>query len=501
MKVPIRRSKGCLLGLLMLSSLEGLASNYEQANDYWQSEDYKNAIDVLRIVRNEPFGKRVDVDWMLATSLCRYRDFHGLGRKYLTRMLRVYSLSDENVAIIIRELQNCPAQARPQFVAFNSGRAMAGVSGKSFYFLDDTNEAIGGNPLKVLNPIPQNEISHRLVDFDQGVIAEIRLEHRLREIGYQPKTAVVGRFVIASIGNHSTSEMQEIGRLLDDALNFMEAQFEFTLPQKLFTVYLVPDGARLKDIGNKLHGLIVNRAAIGYSFRDDLSLAAVVRGARVGTLKHELAHLLVRTNFGDIPPWLDEGLAALYEVSRQEESFLRGLPNWRGQVLERYRRDYPVDLISLMTMDWKAFDASNGSMREQATYHALARYWVMYLQEHDLLVDVYKGFRDFELKNQFGDYNAEIRQLFQQVTGKALVELESDFYGWFEHAKLPITKEQIEEVQRRLAALGYDPGIIDGFDGVNTRNAIMAFQQDNNIQADGVIDVSLIDLLFAQTGK
>lgn len=501
MKMATRRSQGCLLGVLLFTSSLGLASNYQQARDYWQSEDYKNAIDVLMTVRKEPFGKRVDVDYMLATSLCRYKDFHGLGRKYLTRMLRVYPLSDDNIAIVAKEILNCPDQAKPVYVAFNSGRAMAGVSGKSFYFLDGPNDAIGGNPLQVLKPIPKNEIAHRLVNLDQANIAEKRLKDRLKAIGYRPKTAAVGRFVIASTGNHSNYEMQEIARLLDDALNFMEAQFEFALPQKLFTVYLVPDGSRLKDIGNKLHGLKVNRAAIGYSFRDDLSLAAVVRGARVGTLKHELAHLLVRTNFGDIPPWLDEGLAALYEVSRQEASFLRGLPNWRGQVLEHFRRNYPVDLASLMAMDWKAFDSNDGSMREQATHHALARYWVLYLQEHDLLADVYKSFRDIEIENQSGDYKAEIQQLFQQTTGKALVELEADFYGWFEHAKIPITKEQIEEVQRRLATLGYEPGTIDGFDGVNTRNAVMAFQRDNNIQADGIIDVSLTGLLFALTGK
>lgn len=490
-----------LLFALLTTSTVGLASNYQKARDYWQNENYENAIDALMTVRKEPFGKRVDVDYMLATSLCRYQDFHELGRKYLTRMLRVYPLSDENLTIVAKELRNCPDPAKPLYVVFNSGRAMAGVSGKSFYFLDGPNEAIGGNPLQVLKPIPKSKISQRLVNLDQKSIAEKRLKDRLKAIGYRPKTAAVGRFVIASIGNHSNAEMHEIARLLDEALNFMEAQFEFALPQKLFTVYLVPDGTRLKDIGSKLHGLKVNRAAIGYSFRDDLSLAAVVRGARVGTLKHELAHLLVRTNFGDIPPWLDEGLAALYEVSRQEASYLRGLPNWRGQVLEHFRQDYPVDITTLMTMDWNAFDANDGSMQEQATHHALARYWILYLQELDLLAHVYKGFRDIEIESQSGNYKTEIQQLFQQTTSKSVVELEADFYDWFEHAKMPITKEQIEDVQRRLTSLGYEPGIIDGFDGVNTRKAIMAFQRDNNIQADGIIDLKLIGLLSALTGR
>ena len=35
-----------------------------------------------------------------------------------------------------------------------------------------------------------------------------------------------------------------------------------------------------------------------------------------------------RNNFGDIPPWLDEGMASLYEVSEVSGNHILGLPNW-----------------------------------------------------------------------------------------------------------------------------------------------------------------------------
>lgn len=113
-----------------------------------------------------------------------------------------------------------------------------------------------------------------------------------------------------------------------------------------------------------LHGLEVAFGTIGYSFKNDLSVSAVVRGPYAGTLKHELTHLLVRTNFGDIPPWLDEGLAALYEVSRLEGDYLRGLPNWRAEVLKRYWDGEP-QVTELLGMNWKQFDVHGGRCNDR----------------------------------------------------------------------------------------------------------------------------------------
>jgi lipoprotein-anchoring transpeptidase ErfK/SrfK len=46
----------------------------------------------------------------------------------------------------------------------------------------------------------------------------------------------------------------------------------------------------------------------------------------------------------------------------------------------------------------------------------------------------------------------------------------------------------VKSVQRRLAALKYDPGAIDGNFGANTEDAVWAFQEINRIPVTGVID-------------
>jgi len=48
----------------------------------------------------------------------------------------------------------------------------------------------------------------------------------------------------------------------------------------------------------------------------------------------------------------------------------------------------------------------------------------------------------------------------------------------------------VKSVQRRLAALKYDPGSIDGHFGANTEDAVWAFQEINHLKVTGVINAA-----------
>jgi lipoprotein-anchoring transpeptidase ErfK/SrfK len=48
----------------------------------------------------------------------------------------------------------------------------------------------------------------------------------------------------------------------------------------------------------------------------------------------------------------------------------------------------------------------------------------------------------------------------------------------------------VKALQRRLAALKYDPGSIDGHFGANTEDAIWAFQEINRVKVTGVVDAA-----------
>ncbi len=476
----------------------------EDIRELWLQENYSQVISELLQFRDEDFGKTVEVDYMLATSFCRHPGDADLGRAFLLNILHVYELSNENREAINNEMEHCPEQLEPIQLAFLSSRSTgggdAGVRGKMFYFVDGPNRAIGGDPLESHTELSGVELESRKIMRGQSHAAANAMAARLTKIGYHSKIHVSEHFAIGSLSGHTPEEMKEVARLLERALGFFVTQYSVRIPDRYISIYLVPDGWQLQRIGAKLHGLDVASGTIGYSFREDLSVSAVVRGAHAGTLKHELTHLLVRSNFGDIPPWLDEGLAALYEVSRQEDDYLRGLPNWRAEVLKRFWHDQPT-VTDLMTMNWKQFDVHGGDMKRQAVHHALSRYWVLFLQNHGYLADVYTTYRKRQIQHTVANPINDAGRLVYEATGKYLPTLQVEFVKWFEGLSRQISNEEVADMQRRLSALGYSPGKADGLLGKNTLRAVKAFQHDNRLLVNGQVDTTLIGLIKAQAGR
>lgn len=49
------------------------------------------------------------------------------------------------------------------------------------------------------------------------------------------------------------------------------------------------------------------------------------------------------------------------------------------------------------------------------------------------------------------------------------------------------TGGEVTQIQQRLQELGYDPGTADGIFGANTKRAVIAFQQDQGLDPDGIV--------------
>jgi len=65
----------------------------------------------------------------------------------------------------------------------------------------------------------------------------------------------------------------------------------------------------------------------------------------------------------------------------------------------------------------------------------------------------------------------------------------------------PISRDEIEEVQRLLAARGYPVGEIDGMLGSRTRAAVRAAQKKNGLRADGFPRPRLLEILRDGSGE
>lgn len=68
------------------------------------------------------------------------------------------------------------------------------------------------------------------------------------------------------------------------------------------------------------------------------------------------------------------------------------------------------------------------------------------------------------------------------------------------NADVPISDQHKAEIQAGLNKLGYDAGMVDGFIGRQSRDAIRAFQADIGATADGFYSPALLERVRAEAG-
>jgi len=428
---------GTVLLLVQCLVVQMVQANNElsQLRDMWNNGRYSEVLPLLITYRKGPYGRNLEVDYMIATSLCRIPDSQELGYKYFGWILANYSLDEKSREVVEKEMrQSALSNNQPILIAFKNaqGRSSGGVKGvvrgKTFYWLDE-NSSIISEPIRVIRDISIEELTSRLFEPSNR---ESGVTHVKEQMGPQFKVEAVNHFILTSSSGHTQAKLQGMGQSLEKVLRFFASQYKMPIPSYLITIYLVPDTWELQKLAEKIHGIEIWETSIGYSFQDDLSIVGVIpsESMYVGTLAHELFHLMVRNDFGDIPPWMDEGMAALYEVMKITENSVVGLPNWRGRVLKEFWNLRP-SIEELLKMDWRSFDEENGYVIQQATNHAMARYFILYLQDKKKLVEVYNIFRDRKVEDVQKDPGTDAMNLLKKVLQQTLSKVDKDFTQWF----------------------------------------------------------------------
>jgi len=111
-----------------------------------------------------------------------------------------------------------------------------------------------------------------------------------------------------------------------------------------------------------------------------------------GTLVHEIVHPFMRANFPACPAWFNEGLASLYEQSREKDGRIVGLINWRYTGLEKaIKEEKLIPFEKLMALTDEQFYGGKGNPGYDQHY-GQSRYLCYYLQETGLLAKFYREF-------------------------------------------------------------------------------------------------------------
>jgi hypothetical protein len=268
-------------------------------------------------------------------------------------------------------------------------------------------------------------------------------------------------------------------------------------PAFLITVYVVRARDELRSLAERVHGLRLGEDAIAYYDIGDLSIAAVVRDADAALLRHELAHVMVRNDFGDVPAWLDEGLAAFVETARGEGSRFVGLSNWREAILRELEGARPA-VGTLLRMDRASFDAV-ADVRRQALNYATARYVTLYLEQTGQLESVYRALLDNHAHDIEVGTGADAVRDFEALTGGSIDAFDAAFAAWFRALVPSLDVETVRKLQARLNGLGYEAGPVDGIYGPRTTRAVTRFQKSAGLKPTGRPDRATFDALDGAT--
>jgi len=99
------------------------------------------------------------------------------------------------------------------------------------------------------------------------------------------------------------------------------------------------------------------------------------------------------------------------------------------------------------------------------------------------------NFRTILRYNNATSYALAVASLSDRIAGRPGIQ------GGWPREEQPLARRQVEEMQERLSALGYDVGTPDGILGPNTRQGLRAWQRDQGLVPDGFATRSLLQRL------
>ncbi len=403
---------------------------------------YEKVFDSATKLRKEVYGKNAVVDYFIAKSLCL--DGHKKNAVIcFNKIISNFKLEGNKKNFIEKEITSCHQNPDSQEVSVSANPDYSYISNITL-----PEASVGGKLGKVYDCFSGNQT----IDLAKMVSSE-ELESRLFPVGNKIKAvqkirSIVGdqyridtarRYVFVTSEKFPLASVSEAASRLEKAYHFFIEFYGLRPPDKLLTVYILGDQKTLRQTAELVHGIRLPMANIGYSNLSDLSLLGLGDALHLGTLYHELFHLLIRTDVGDIPPFLDEGLASLYSVSSWKNGVLTGDQRpWRLEDLRKasYSRDRFLKVPSLdklINYSWDEFDGSGTrNICQVAINYALSNFLMIYLQEKGLLgktMDTFKN-RSF-VPQDTGDVISNLK-IFEWVVNEPINAFAKKFEDWFQ---------------------------------------------------------------------
>jgi hypothetical protein len=221
------------------------------------------------------------------------------------------------------------------------------------------------------------------------------------------------------IGNLSENEMNRyIKGTIQNASTAFNKQFFDKKPDDVIKIYLFKDNESYLYYAKKLFNDDPS-TPYGY-FTPGRNRLVMNIGTGGGTLVHELFHSLVRYDFPNIPDWVNEGMASLYEQCGITNNRIKGEINWRFPILMKHLKN--GDCIGLD--DLMAKKKNEFYTKDNGSNYAVARYFCMYMQEKGMLEKFYREFRDNAENDPTG------KKTLERLFGKPVPRIQKEWLQW-----------------------------------------------------------------------
>ena len=427
--------------ILLVASLLTFTCNAQKKIDHQYFQQILAAGDPGRVfreatqLRKDVYGKCAFLDYYIGKSLC-LSGFVPKSREWFHYILDHYPLKQDARDFISNEIVNCAKPVVLTSSATNTPQPLpvAGVSGVSksgpTYDCKDKSQLITYSDIVSDSTLesrlfPLSEKNNAIKKIQNLVGREYQVNARDKYILVTPEQMQI-----------NADEVKQVTDNLEKAKQFFASYYGLRAPDKLITVYLAGNWDDLKKMGAKVHNLIIPETIYGYSVLGDLSLLGIASPDQIGTLYHELFHLIVRTDAGDLPAWLDEGMASLYSTSYWQGDVLMGGDSWRIAQLEsgylsNTGQQVPL-LDSLVNYNWQEFNGgAETDLCRAAVNYALANHFLLFIQSQNKLRDLVNK---FSKRPDPGDQQSppapDDTRLLEEVLQKPIEQVQKEFSDW-----------------------------------------------------------------------
>jgi hypothetical protein len=423
--------KKLLVGVFLLLPWSAFAqvSEFDSLRATWEAQQYAEVLPKLIDYWGKPGGRTWKVGYMIGTSECRIAGKAPFGAATLQEVLASFPLLEVVRDTVEGELRSCSTQLSPSSaVATTVGTAIAQVTGgsrvagKGGFIIADRNTL----PASTITPVSVEDLRKRVLPPSQAQDAADAAAKRMGLSG--PVTAIVGPFAV--VFPYGPSEAAAIGKCLENFEAVLKTQFSMELPQSVVTVYGVPELDDVPRFAQKLHGIQLPEGTIAYSVYEDLSIVGPAGSEGCGSLAHELVHLMIRSRFGNSPPWLEEGLASEVAIAAIRNAQLSFDRSWRDDMLRtQWALRPPVS--QLISMNWADYAPSSQiTIQQAAATQAMAASFIRYLASRNKLEEIY-----FASQNDHFRVDSTEARSYQQIVegslGKSFDQIDADFVAWF----------------------------------------------------------------------